>query len=108
MSRKARPRVPLKTQLTVALRQLFKGASCHLDHEPALMLRERRSDGGYIPDACDPEYLIWRTVEDHRIKTYVRGDGAQLPDAGKRRKEIRRQQKANPKRWKRQWPKRKF
>jgi hypothetical protein len=74
----------------------------HLDHEPPLMLRRRRRDGGYIPDANNPEFLIWRTKEDHRIKTFIRGDGAQLSDAGKRRKEIKKRKKAT--RPKRIWP----
>jgi hypothetical protein len=77
----------------------------HLDHEPPLMLRQRKGER-YIPDANNPDYLIWRTKEAHRIKTFVRGDGAQLSDAGKRRKEIRKRKRAT--RPKRKWPSRPF
>ena len=66
----------------------------HLDHDPPLMLREfNPRTGKYKPDANDPRYLVYRTAEEHRIKTFVHGDGAQLSDAGKRRKEIKRQRK---------------
>jgi hypothetical protein len=77
---------------------------CHLDHDPPLNLRDRTKDGGYLPEANDPDWLIWRTAEDHWLKTYVRGDGAQLSDAGKRRKELKRKRKAT--RPKRKWPSR--
>jgi len=86
---------------------MFGMEPVQLDHEPALELREfnaRRHQ--FKPAANDPNYLIWRTAENHRIKTFVRGDGAQLSDAGKRRKEIRRKLKAG--RIKRAWPKRRL
>lgn len=131
----SRPRVPVAVQIAVAERQLrergtvpmfaslpgtqpsavhrlrsmlvalFGKEPCHLDHDPPLMLRWRTA-AGYSPDANDPEFLVWRTAEEHRIKTYVRGDGAQLSDMGKRRKEIRRRKKAE--RPRRKWPKRKL
>lgn len=40
-----------------------------LDHDPALVLRERSPDGNYIPDECDPEYLVWRDKGEHATKT---------------------------------------
>ena len=86
------------------LRTLLGDPPWHLDHEPPLMLRDRTRLGGYLPDANDPDWLIWRTEEDHRLKTFVRGDGAQLSDAGKRRKAIRKRKKAT--RPKRKWPSR--
>jgi hypothetical protein len=91
-------------QLRVLLNVLYPDIMCHLDHEPPLMLRDRTRLGGYKPDANDPDWLIWRTAEAHRLKTFVRGDGAQLSDAGKRRKEIKRRKKAT--RPKRKWPSR--
>jgi hypothetical protein len=52
-----------------------------LDHEPALVLRERHpATGGYIPAANDPRYLRYRLASDHQFKTFTRGDGAQLSD----------------------------
>lgn len=74
------------------LLSVFAKEDCHLDHDPPLCLREiiDAEKGIYDPPANDPNFLIYRTAEDHRIKTFVHGDGAQLSDAGKRRKEIRR------------------
>ena len=105
-------RVPShRFQLGVMLLLLFgEGVPAQLDHNPPLMLRERRwkpkRGWRYTPDANDPDYLIWRTAEDHRIKTFVRGDGAQLSDAGKRRKEIRRRNRET--RPRRKWPSRRI
>jgi hypothetical protein len=90
-----------RERLTVLLWFLFRDEPYHLDHDPPLNLREH-DKWGYIPDANDPDYLIYRTKQEHRIKTYVHGDGAQLSDAGKRRKEIKRKRK----RPSRPWPKR--
>lgn len=96
---------PNKSHMLVdMLRTLLGEPPWHLDHEPPLMLRDRTKSGDYLPDASDPDWLIWRTAEEHRLKTFVRGDGAQLSDAGKRRKEIKRRKKAT--RPKRKWPSR--
>ena len=79
----------------------------HLDHDPALENRERHGEGKntrYTPPANDPEFLIYRTQQDHKIKTLVRGDGAQLSDAAIARKRKRKERKAT--RRKTQWPKR--
>jgi hypothetical protein len=97
-------RIPKSSRLKHILGVLFGNAPCHLDHDPPLMLRYRTS-GGYVPEANDPNFMIWRTAENHRVKTYVRGDGAQLSDAGKRRKEIRRRKKTDSERIKYRWPK---
>jgi hypothetical protein len=48
--------------------------------------------------------LIYRTKEDHRLKTLVRGDGAQLSDAAIARKRKRKERKAT--RPKYNWPSR--
>jgi hypothetical protein len=80
---------------------LFGGKPSHLDHDPPLMLRRSLSsqDGTtiYHPAANDPRYLIYRAAEDHKIKTFVRGDGAQLSDMAKRRKQKKHERKARPK-----------
>lgn len=80
---------PRTRQLRVLLRALFGNQKVHLDHDPPLMLRlVQRRDGKivrYNPDANDPAFLIYRTKQDHKIKTYVRGDGAQRSDASQRR-----------------------
>jgi hypothetical protein len=83
-------------RLAYMLACLFGEEPVHLDHDPALCLREiiDADKGIYKPDANDPRYLVYRTAEDHRLKTFVKGDGAQLSDAGKRRKDIRRKRKA--------------
>ncbi len=55
-----------------------------LDHDPALGARRKVFRNGvhvgYVPDANDPEHLIYREKHAHHIKTNVRGDGAQHPD----------------------------
>ena len=73
MARLPRRHVPLATQLAVALRQLGF-VKPQLDHDPALGLRERAPDGGYIPDEHSPDHLVWRDAEEHAVKT--RGNGA--------------------------------
>jgi hypothetical protein len=90
--------------LRFLLQSLLGDPPWHLDHDPPLMLRDRTRDGGFLPAANDPDYLFWRTAEQHRIKTFVRGDGAQLSDAGKRRRRIMKLKKAT--RPKRKWPSR--
>src|SRR5262249_34893261 len=79
-----------RRQLRAMLYALFGDNKVHLDHDPQLMARQRflESDGqlyGYIPTANDPDYLVYRTAEDHKTKTFVRGDGAQRSDMGQRR-----------------------
>ena len=71
LQKRRRPGRPgLKAQRDAALLQLgLDPATAELDHDPALGLRERTPDGGYIPDANDPRYLVWRTGEAHRKKT---------------------------------------
>ena len=142
--RLSRPYIPLAIRIEVALRQarergivweigelprkasdrlayilhkLFAGEEYHLDHDPALVNRMKRSkpcydaprDGirwriVYSPDANDPKHLIYRTAAEHKIKTLVRGDGALRSDAGQRRynKKVaknRSKDKKRPGRW---------
>jgi hypothetical protein len=90
------------TRLAYMLSRMFGAQKVHLDHDPPLCLRYFDPETGlYEPDANDPNHLVYRTEEEHRVKTYMRGDGAQLSDAGKRRKEIRRRRKETPRpsRW---------
>ena len=69
----------------------------HLDHNPALAIRERivrrGRHVGYRPDANDPEHLIYREKLAHHIKTNVRGDGAQFPDRVLIKRERRREKR---------------
>ena len=71
-------------------------ADLHLDHNPPLRARPynpRIKDiaARYTPNANDPAYLIYRTATDHRMKTNVRGDGAQFPDRVLIKRERRRE-----------------
>lgn len=73
----------------------------HLDHHPALENRKRVCHQGkwyYVPDANDPDYLIYRTKEAHDIKTRIRGDGAQYSDHALARKNKRIKRNRDPKR----------
>lgn len=93
------------------LRLKLGAAQLQLDHHPALQNRTLIVFSGsqtvnYDPPANDPAGLIYRTRDAHRIKTLVRGDGAQLSDAAIARKRKRKERKAN--RPKTQWPSRKL
>ncbi len=76
--------------------------SLALDHDPALAAREKvfrkGVHVGYVPDANDPEYLIYREKHAHHIKTNVRGDGAQHPDRVLIKKNRRIERGPRPKR----------
>ncbi len=99
-------------ELKVLLSYLARSLGCEvsdlrLDHDPALENRPFNArTKKYMPDANDPEFLIYRTKEDHRIKTLVRGDGAQLSDAAIARKRKRKERKAR--RPKTLWASRRF
>lgn len=76
-------------RLKVILDLLFDGAKTHCDHNPALILRAynpriKNVAERYTPNANDPAYLVHRTVQDHHLKTNVRGDGAQRSDTAER------------------------
>lgn len=83
-----------------------------LDHDPALAIRHRvERDGrivGYIPDANNPDFLIYRTKTEHHIKTNVRGDGAQFPDRVLIKRERRRRKGPQNGDKKRKWGSRPF
>lgn len=71
-----------------------------LDHQPALALRSKIFRNGvhvdYDPPSASIEHLIYRTHQDHLIKTNVRGDGAQFSDWAKIRRERRQQRRLHP------------
>jgi hypothetical protein len=99
-----KPQKRLKALLT----DIFGDDTVQLDHEPPLAVRKkiRHRDGTitYVPDANDPDFLIYRNADEHLLKTNVRGDGAQYPDRV-RIKKIRRIERPRPKR-KYKWPSR--
>lgn len=71
----------MKERLHNLLQMLFVDEPRHLDHQPALVLRDYNPrTERYTPDANDPEYLCYRTVTSHKLKTTIRGDGAQRSD----------------------------
>ncbi len=76
--------------------------SLALDHDPALGARRKvfrkGVHVGYVPDANDPEHLIYREKHAHHIKTNVRGDGAQHPDRVLIKKNRRIERGPRPKR----------
>src|SRR5262245_22387458 len=103
--------IPANESLENLLFVLFPTRAAHLDHDPPLGFRKKikNREGrivGFDPDANDPEFLRYVEAEAHRIKTFVRGDGAQYPDRV-RIKKIRRIEKPKLKR-KYRWPKRKL
>jgi len=77
-----------------------------LDHDPALATRRKKGEGRktvYIPDANDPEFLIYREKHAHHIKTNIKGDGAQYPD-----RVLIKRARGNRVKPKRKWPTRPF
>lgn len=104
-------------RLRVKLSVLFGDEKPHLDHNPALILRTfNPRTGKYKPDANDPDFLVYRTVHDHHLKTNVAGDGALRSDTAarmhqRRMDENRGLRKRRPKakiKSRTSWPKRKF
>lgn len=78
------------------LAEVLGTASLHLDHDPALRTREfNPRTGKYTPDANDPAYLVYRTVEDHRTKTFIRGERGQFSDRTLIKRERRRERKTD-------------
>lgn len=99
-------------QLLKKLAELLGEDELHLDHDPPLAIRPRFRRGlskktYYVPDANDPEHLIYRGAQAHRVKTNVKGDGAQHPDRVLIKKERRRRNKKRNK-IRRNWPKHKL
>ena len=94
-----------RERLDLLLAALFGKDQFHLDHDPPLAARAAfRSDGSfwhYSPHANDPRHLVYRTAEDHRIKTLVHGEHGQYSDRALIKREKRRR---NPKRRRYKWP----
>jgi hypothetical protein len=85
----------------------------HLDHDPPLFARLKIRDKngaviGYSPAANDPDFLVYRAKEDHRVKTYVRGEHGQYSDTVLIKRERKREKKKAGKVRKYRWPKRKL
>lgn len=90
-----------KTTLELLLATLGMRLDAQLDHNPPLMLRKKLYHNGkhvaYSPPANDPDFLIYRIAENHRIKTFIHGDGAQRSDMAQRRYLKRVNASRNPK-----------
>lgn len=71
---------PLGRRLRVLLNQLFGDKPAQLDHDPALVLRVKRTkmngEVRYDPPANDPDHLVYRSSTDHLQKTTGRKPGA--------------------------------
>ncbi len=75
-----------------------RNAEVHLDHDPPLCLREYNPNTKqYVPAANDPNYLRYINAESHRVKTFLRGEGARRSDMGQRRYLKRVHAKRTPK-----------
>lgn len=67
----------LGVRLKMLLTALEPDRKVHLDHDPALILRKwNKRTEKYSPDANDPDFLIYRTYDDHQQKTTGRKPGA--------------------------------
>ncbi len=101
------------TRLRLKLEEFFGCIPVELHHRPALCNRHLIVNGEwlgrpavYIPDANDPDYLVYLPANEHDIETRVRGQHGQHSDLGLARKRKRIARKA--KRPKRKWPSRPF
>ena len=96
-----------KSKLQFYLHSLFGNEPYHLDHDPSLILRPynpriKNVAARYTPNANDPAYLVYRSVAEHRKKTFVTGEHGQLSDTilrakNKRMDENRGRRKQRPK-----------
>jgi hypothetical protein len=85
--------------LAARIKGLPDGRSFHCDHDPPLGTRPfSNRTGKYKPDANDPEHLFYRSEDDHRTKTFVRGEHGQYSDIVLIKRERRRNRPAKPKR----------
>lgn len=81
--------------LKLALKLLFGDQPCHLDHDPSLGARPfNERTGKYEPDANSLNHLVYRLKEDHRVKTFIRGEHGQHSDIVLIKRERRRKRKA--------------
>ncbi len=93
-------------RLRLKLEEFFGCVPVELHHRPALVNRRHFGETRYVPDANDPDYLVYLPAADHDIETRVRGQHGQHSDLGLARKRKRIERKA--KRPKRKWPSRQF
>lgn len=107
------PQSKASLRLKRLLGVLFGELPVELHHRPALVnrvfLRVEKNRGpiiGYMPDANDPDYLVYLPADEHDIETRVRGQHGQHSDLALARKRKRKERKA--KRPKRKWPSRPF
>lgn len=71
-----------KVWLAFLIKEIGKGKPCHLDHDPALILRKynpriKNVAARYTPHAHDPDALVYREKSDHQQKTTGRKPGAE-------------------------------
>jgi hypothetical protein len=72
-----RPFMPLSVKLASALHALNLDGPVEWDHCPPLAMRPVDPEtGDTIPPASDPHYIVPRSVEAHKAKTF--GDGRPL------------------------------
>jgi hypothetical protein len=101
-------------RLRAILSEIFTDdVKVHLDHDPPLAARKKIRDKNgvvieYSPAANDPDFLVYRAKEDHRVKTYVRGEHGQYSDTVLIKRERKRDKKKAGKVRKYRWPKRKL
>lgn len=68
---------PIGKKVAWLIELLFRDKKVELDHDPALVLRKRnKRTGRYSPDANDPDYLVYRVVDEHLHKSTGRRPGA--------------------------------
>ncbi len=78
--------MPLRRRVPIVLAIIFNNQAVELDHDPPLSQRKfNPRTGKYIPDATDRSCLVYRLKDDHRTKTYLRGDGARRSDVSQQR-----------------------
>ena len=104
-------------ELASLLGPIGESIELELHHRPAIVNRHRKPNGRYVPDANDPEFLVYLPKDEHDIETRVRGLHGQHSDLGLARKRKRAERKQNqpkhqwpsrPLQGRSTWPKRKF
>lgn len=88
---------------------LSRDAKLELHHRPALTNRQQIKNAignvvGFVPDANDPEHLVWLHEADHDVETRIRGLRGQHSDLALRRIRKRRERKAKAKKRPSRWP----
>jgi hypothetical protein len=90
-------RLGFNLNLAARIKGLPDGSAFELDHDPPIAARPfNKKTGKYQPDANDVDHLFYR--DDHRTKTFLRGDHGQYSDITLIKRERRRNRPAKPKR----------